>query len=292
MKNPQISPGSTTVTDSGTDRSLPEITEQESAGLSSWFAGYVSGFRLESEEWQRNITLKAEHSQRVAAEIVGLGTALGLSEAELRLARIIALLHDVGRFEQYARYRTFKDGKSENHAALGVKILEETGALDHLAQDLRQIILAAVLNHNRASLPRIDDSQVLFYSRLVRDADKLDIYRVLTDYYRHSGGRRNSAIELDLPDTTGVSEPVCRDLLHHRAVDFRNVRNLNDFKLLQVGWVFDINFPPTLNLLRERRYLEILQQALPTSDPINRIFSEVHTYLGEGDAVEMLIAPK
>ena len=43
----------------------------------------------------------------------------------MRIAEAVALLHDVGRFEQYKRYGTFNDRKSVNHAALGVEIMKK-----------------------------------------------------------------------------------------------------------------------------------------------------------------------
>ncbi|MBN2350648.1 MAG: HD domain-containing protein, partial [Bacteroidales bacterium] len=90
--------------------------------LQEWFINYVQTFYNRKTEIQQNIVLKKEHTHRVCKEIVAIGQELKLNNDELQLSEIIALLHDVGRFEQYARYRTFMDSKSENHAELGVKI--------------------------------------------------------------------------------------------------------------------------------------------------------------------------
>ena len=70
---------------------------------------------------------------------------------DLRLAEAIALFHDVGRFEQYARYHTFVDRRSADHAWLGVEILRKEGELDGSTRDL---ILRTVSYHNRMDLPR------------------------------------------------------------------------------------------------------------------------------------------
>lgn len=82
-------------------------------------------------------------------------------------------------------------------------------------------------------------------------------------------------IELSLPDTPGISEDVRRDLLSGRVVNVSHVRNMNDFKLLQVGWVFDIDFEPSWKRIQERRYLERLRAVLPDSQEIDEIFKFV-----------------
>jgi len=258
---------------------LHGIKKSISDDLKKRFVDYVQGFNLGKEEWQQNITLKEQHSKRVSIEIRSIGESLKLSEDELRFAEIIGLFHDIGRFEQYARYKTFVDSKSENHAELGVKILEELKVLDILDDTLQHVILHAILYHNRAELPVDEDRQILFYAKLLRDADKLDIYRVLTDYYHQPDSTHNDAIELNLPDTTGFSKELYEDLIQHRIVNIRHVKNFNDFKLLQAGWVFDINFDLTFQLVKERNYIPLIQMALPESQKIEHIFQEIQLFI-------------
>ncbi len=252
------------------------VSTEEVKELKEWFADYVHTFQHSEPEKQQNIDMKRWHTLRVCAEISSLGTQLGLNDSELRLAEIIALLHDIGRFEQYARYHTFMDGRSENHAELGVAIIMKSGILDRFDNEIRNLIVRSVQYHNRAALPPDEPEPCLFFSKLIRDADKLDIWKVVTDYYSRRETMRNKAIELDLPDTPGFSEEVYHDLINQRIVDIGHIKNLNDFKLLQIGWVFDVNFQPTLDRIRERRYLKMIGEALPPSDRVNRIFSVIN----------------
>jgi len=98
---------------------------------------------------------------------------------------------------------------------------------------------------------------------------------VVTDYYHQKNGKRNGAIELDLPDTPGFSEEVYQDLMNKRIVDIKHVKNLNDFKLLQIGWIFDINFNITMEAIKSRRYLEMIRDVLPKSEKIQLIFENL-----------------
>jgi len=102
--------------------------------LKAWFDAYVAAFTSENGELQRNFDLKKEHTARVCTEILALGRRLGLDAGQLRMAEITALFHDLGRFEQYARYGTFADSRSVDHARLGVQILREKKILDGLEE--------------------------------------------------------------------------------------------------------------------------------------------------------------
>jgi hypothetical protein len=241
--------------------------------VKKWFTDYVHTFKFVDQSIQQNIDLKEGHTNRVCKEILNIGTQLGLNDDELRLAEIIALLHDTGRFEQISRYQTFMDSKSVDHAELGVKILKHFEVLNPLNDTLKELIFCSIRNHSRPSLPDDENEACMFFSGLIRDADKLDILNVVTEYYHGNGGGENGALVLNLPDTPGISQEVYRNLMNRSIVNINDIKNLNDFKLLQAGWVFDINFQPTRDIIRKRRYIEMIREALPESKEIDEIFS-------------------
>jgi putative nucleotidyltransferase with HDIG domain len=247
--------------------------------LKYWFSNYVQTFKHGDEVFQENIALKEKHTMQVCKEILHIGEQLGLNDDELRLSEVIALFHDIGRFEQYARYKTYADHESENHAELSVKILKENKVLNRFDKSIQTLILRTILYHNRFALPEGETNTCLFFSKLLRDADKLDIWRVVTDYYNQNNGKRNDIIELGLSDTAGFSDEVYQDMLNKRIVDVKYLKNLNDFKLLQMGWIFDINFAPTFQCIKTRHYLEMIFQVLPKSEKIEKIFDVAQAYL-------------
>ncbi len=240
----------------------------------NWFDQYVAGFTAGEDtalDVVTNIRLKKDHSDRVVQEILWMADQLGLDNESRDLAAVMALFHDIGRFEQYARYRTFVDHQSENHAELGVKILQQHQVLDCLPADQADLICRVISYHNRAALPDDDTEECLFYARLLRDADKLDIWRVLVDHYQHQNQDDNPAIELGLADTSDISDQVYDRVVNKDIVNARHVKNLNDFKLLQIGWVFDINFTPALGQVKDRGYINAICRTLPPSDKVTRI---------------------
>ena len=255
------------------------IDEHLVGELKAWFDEYIRSFPAQDSDLRQNIALKQEHTRKVCEEIVSVGKELGLSKAEIALAEVMALFHDVGRFEQYMQFRTFVDGKSVNHAELGVKILREKNVLADLDIPTRELVLAAIAWHNRAQICDIEDPRCLFFTRLLRDADKLDIYRVVTDCYIQRAGRKNKAVELDLPDTPEISHEVFQAFMARKVIQHAQLQTLNDFKLLQLAWIFDINFTPALRRVCDRGYLNIILSSLPDVQETREISLMIEAYL-------------
>ncbi|MFW6147747.1 MAG: HD domain-containing protein [Thermodesulfobacteriota bacterium] len=255
------------------------VQEKTLAQLKRWFEQYSDGFHNGVPEHDQNIDLKIEHTRRVCAEIRDIGNSLHLDTGDLRLAEVVALFHDLGRFEQYDRYGTFVDLRSEDHAVLGVKVLNSTGVLEGIHRNTQGLIKRVVGYHNWRMLPEDETEDCLFFTKLLRDADKLDIFRVVTDYYRTNDGTRNTSIELDLPDTPDVSEEVCADIKGGKIVKTVSLRTLNDFKLLQMAWVYDVNFSRTFRLIKDRKYLEAIRRSLPKTKMIADISSQLEAYV-------------
>src|SRR5512138_271330 len=90
--------------------------------LRHWFDTYVQTYNDIDEEGSRNILLKVEHTRMVCEAMALLAAGEGLSDNEARIAAAVALLHDVGRFPQFRRWRTFRDSDSDNHARLGIEV--------------------------------------------------------------------------------------------------------------------------------------------------------------------------
>jgi putative nucleotidyltransferase with HDIG domain len=261
------------------------IDQFKLAEVKKWFTAYVHSFKFADQGIQQNIDLKEDHTMRVCKEILNIGEQLGLNEDELRLAEIIAMLHDIGRFEQISRYQTFMDSKSVDHAELGIKILKHFEVLKQFDDSVKELIFCSIRYHSKPSPPVKENESCMFFSRLIRDADKLDILNVVTEYYHRKGGEQNGAIVLELSDTPGISDEVYRNLMNKNIVNIEYVKNLNDFKLLQAGWIFDINFQPALDAIKKRHYIELIREVLPESKEIDEIFDLINATL-KMDAAE------
>ena len=138
-----------------------------------------------------SIHLKIAHTYRVAglAERIAKNMLPGQQNCT-DFAWLLGLLHDIGRFEQVTRYGTFKDALSVDHAELGADILFHEGLFDKFIsmeeswkdfKRMRAVAETAVRLHNKLTIPGNLDPQTRMYTTILRDADKIDIFRVLTE---------------------------------------------------------------------------------------------------------------
>jgi hypothetical protein len=195
-----------------------------------------------------------------------LATGEGLTPDEARIAAAVALLHDVGRFPQFRRWRTFRDSDSDNHARLGIEVIREQGLLNGLPAAERLLVEEAVRFHNLLAPPLRFSSPTALFIRLIRDADKLDIWRVFLDYFSQPEDLRPSAVTLGFPDLPEVTPACVAELAAGRVIRLENVRVLNDFKLLQISWVYDLNFRSAYSLLQRRGHIPALAATIPLDE--------------------------
>ncbi len=248
--------------------------------LRNWAAAYIQQFVSPDPRIQEAMDLKEAHTLRVCEAILDIARHEGLAGEDLLIAEAAALLHDIGRFEQFRKYGTFSDARSENHALLGVSVIRRNTVLEGLDPVQARMIVRAVEYHNKAALPFDENGRGLFFMKLLRDADKVDIWKVVTDYYRDASAKRNRTIELNLPNTMEISNAVFRTLMQGKIVQMADLKTLNDFKLLQIGWIYDVNFFRTFQMVQERGYLEQIRQALPAdSSPIDKVYERARDYL-------------
>lgn len=239
------------------------ITTPQLNKISVWFDGFVATFYGASPEEQRNYDLKIEHTYQVRDLMERLAAPLGLGTEERALAAAIAICHDVGRFPQYRLYGTFNDVTSINHATLAIQTLNAAGILDALDDGQRRVLLQAVALHNVFTLPEDLEPEVRLFCALIRDADKLDIWRVMIEYCSSGLEERASAVALELPDTGACSKLALDAVTAGRMPNRDLLVTVDDIKLLQLSWAYDLNFAESFKIMSERGYLENLAHFLP-----------------------------
>jgi putative nucleotidyltransferase with HDIG domain len=247
------------------------LTQEDFIYFKEWFSKYCRSFYSSDIEDQKNISLKEQHTLKVCENITAISERLSLNENQMLLAWTVALFHDIGRFPQYARYKTFRDSISVNHGLLGAETLQEHGPLQSLSPDEQELVIQAVRFHNAFSVPKNERDKIIFFIKLIRDADKLDIWRVFVEHYEGAEESRASAVGLGLPDLPGYSEDVLAGLYQKQIVSLSIIRSLNDFKLLQLSWIFDLNFTPSFFLLSEAKYIDRITAHLPQTDEIHKL---------------------
>ncbi|MDA8434285.1 MAG: hypothetical protein M0Z60_15180, partial [Nitrospiraceae bacterium] len=132
-------------------------------------------------------------------------------------------------------------------------------------------VFNAVRFHNAFALPDLPAEADLCFLRLVRDADKLDIWRIFLGFFEGGKKEMTAAVGLDLPNTPGYSKEIVECVLKGKSVSHSALRNVNDFTLLQLSWVYDLNFAASFGMLGENDYIARLLALLPDDGELGGI---------------------
>jgi HD superfamily phosphodiesterase len=245
------------------------IRAMDVAHIASLFKRYTESFPQEEM-----IQLKIHHTERVVADAIEIMHREHFSEDLQTAGAIAAWLHDVGRFPQFMKYRTFSDRNSENHAVLSCAEIVRLGWLDEASPELRERVLKAVELHNVRDLPSDLSEADAKVAHVVRDADKLDIFTVLEEAIATNYLATHPEVYWGLPFTGPLSKKVIAAIEQGCSVDYGDIQSFADFVLIQVAWCNGgLHFPASCALTLERNCLAIRQEylcsILPESEHAN-----------------------
>lgn len=230
--------------------------------VSKLYDEYVDTFRGADGLLPEMMELKRFHTAKVVENASAIVEGENFPEEWKKPALVAALLHDTGRYEQLKRYNTFQDSKSVDHAVFSYEIVKEKGWLDKvevegLGLEWKDSILKAILYHNRRELPEGMDEKTAALSKVVRDADKLDIFRVLEERLDLTDWRQAKTEFWGLDPLGKPSEEVLSAIREKRPVDYQHIRSLADFILIQIGWIFSgLYYEKSRIIARERGHLK------------------------------------
>jgi len=252
--------------------------QDQEKSLIAFFESYVDSFTGLTPDQQNNFTIKKKHSLRVTDNARELANYLELDDEDKKVAFTAAIFHDIGRFKQLVDFNTFNDEVSADHAEFAVEILKEKGVLKNWNEELQHLVFVAIQLHNKLSIPKKITERELLHAKLLRDADKLDILKVLTDYYTDKNKPPNHTLTWELPTATKVSPRVAKEVLAGKLVSKSEVKSELDVKIMQLSWVYDINFKPSFEILFSNRFLEKIYSTLPKNDGIFDIYRKIKVF--------------
>ena len=238
--------------------------------LKKSYDAYVDTFCGADGKLPEMMQLKRTHTAFVVRNAEEIAKGEGFSAEDRAAALAAALLHDTGRYEQLRRFNTFRDSDSVDHAVFGHDIVKERGWLADAEPAFADAVLKAVLYHNRRDLPDGMDHLTEIAAHTVRDADKLDIFRVLERQVATTDWRRDSTAFWNLPVSAPPNPAVVEAIRDSRPVDYQNIKTLADFVLIQVGWMRDgLVYGTSRRLCAERGHLDFRRDFLHqlTDDP-------------------------
>lgn len=230
------------------------------------FENYVSNYDLSDP----NIYLKYVHTGKVAENCECIAKSLGLSEMDCDLAWEIGMLHDIGRFEQLRRFNTFFDNLSIDHAQFGADLLFQEGLIkqfDDSGEEL-ELIEKAVRYHSLYRIPEDLTEREVMFCQILRDADKVDIYRANFETGVHIVYQVTEE-ELQRSEITPeVYEVFCEE----RAIPRDIRRTVADNLVGHVALSFELVYPKSRQLAEEQGFVwKLLETKFTNPETIKTI---------------------
>lgn len=235
------------------------------------FKDYVNNYDMSNDK----INLKYYHTLRVTNFCREIAESLNLSNDDIEISELIGLLHDIGRFEQIRVYNTFIDKNSIDHADYGFDILKTNNFIEQFVSDneIQNIVLIAIRNHNKFSIENGLDERINLFCKIIRDADKLDIFDVFIkteNYIQHTD--------------TFMSKKVLETLLSQSVIKDIDMQTEMDYYLRQVGMLYDLNFPYSLNYIKKNNIVNklvdrIINQNSHERDNLNHVKQKIYKFI-------------
>lgn len=217
------------------------------------FSQYVSGYDVKNDR----IRLKIVHTYKVLEVMEWLCEAENISGEMAQLARLVALLHDFGRFEQLRRFDSFIDGETVDHAELGADLLFKEGYIKKFLPEGAEyypMIEKAIRWHNKFKLPENLSEKEVTLAQLIRDADKLDIFRVVNE-------ETIEALEGCTPEAVGealITEEIFQDVMKGLTVLSAKRKTLMDHWISHLALVNDLVYPSSKKWLKDSGILRAI----------------------------------
>lgn len=203
------------------------------------FNQYVKKYDLKNKK----LMGKYHHSFRVMEFSKEIAISLNLNEEDIYIASLCGLLHDIARFEQLTKYDTYYDSISFDHGDYGFDILKQDDFIKQFTNDeeVISIVLDSVKYHNKLEVPNLNEKNKLFVN-IIRDADKIDI---MTEW-----GNEIKEDKIILKDS------MLKSIYNKELCKKSDIENDADNILMELSWIFDLNFKYSFEYLENKKIIE------------------------------------
>ena len=226
------------------------------------FLRFTENYDLQNKD----ILRKQKHSLRVMEISKQISNELKLNEEEIQISALIGLLHDIARFEQRKLYETFHDTKSFDHGDYGEKILEKNIRKYIETNQYDKIIKTAVRNHNKFKIEDGLSEKENLFSKIIRDADKLDIfYEAVEMFWKGKEKQIEETVILDK-----VIEQFKKQLTIKRE-DIEQGKNTINNVISIIAFIYDMNFKPSFEILKKENYINRILDRFNVKDEKTKI---------------------
>ena len=232
------------------------------------FADYVGKY----DTYDINICLKVNHSYRVMSLCDRIAQSLDFSDSDIDLAIVIGILHDYARFEQWDKYKTFSDSASVDHGDLAVKRLFEDNEIEkfNIPIEYYETIYNAIKYHNKLDYPKNISERDLMFCKLIKDADKLDIFYLISQ----------GTIKV-YDDDRNISKCINNDFYENKLSKRESIKTDNDRIIFYLNMMYDLNFKYSYKYIKENNLIQSIFSLINKKERFVDYFNYIDDYVEE-----------
>ena len=209
-----------------------------------------------------------------------LANKLNLSEIDKKLAKMIGLYHDIGRFEQDKRYNSFNDSKQFDHADYGVEILFKQNIIKQIPIEEKyyHIIEKSIKNHNKYQIEENLTKEEMQHAKIIRDADKIDILYAASE-------KLLTPKALDLTKAKeDIRESIKQEFYKEKTIKTSSLtgkKTESEKVLSYLALVFDLNYKISADYILEHKIIDNFYNNLKDKEKYKEYFEHINKYLKE-----------
>ena len=219
------------------------------------------------------INYKYYHSFRVMDNMAVIAKSMNLTMCDVKLAKCIGLLHDIGRFEQYKQFQSFDDINID-HGDYGEEVLRKGNFLKDfdISKEDYEVVYKAIRNHNKYKIEEGLTKRELLFAKMIRDADKLDIVFAIGNADIKSVIRE---------DDTKVRDRVKKQFFDNKQVIINGKETKNEELVVMFSFIYDFNYGVSLIILKNKEYYQKIYQRLKHKRMFKPYIEHIINYLNE-----------
>lgn len=215
------------------------------------FKKYLQNFDLSNGK----IDLKIRHTYRVLEFSELIAKDINLHNEDIELAKLIGLLHDIGRFEQAKIYDDFRDYLTVDHAKLGLEILFDRNIIRNFidTEKYDSIIYKSIANHNRLNIESGLTQKELLHCKIIRDADKVDNFKV--KYEEDILNLLYMSKDMNEIENSKITDNIFQRFLENKLIINKDRLTPLDYWVSYIAFIFDFNYPYCFKYIKENNYI-------------------------------------
>ena len=146
-------------------------------------------------------------------------------------------------------------------------------------------IQVAVLNHSRKTIPEGLTEEELLQTKIIRDADKLDNFVLKINRKIEECFPGNIKTKSEVEDSL-ITDKVYESIMNSECVDVHDRKTKLDLFICVLGFVYDLNFRESLEIVKENDYINRIIDRFnysnsETKEKMENIRKQLNNYIEE-----------